>query len=167
MLGARRRGIECRSTCDPEGSHIRRGSGRVDRIDEHDVLPLKLGVEENDACYPMELLTGAKKAHPEARTSVRRQVDDKRVSTNLDPGSSGTHGVEGQFQRDMVGPSVPSDDSSCECDRVRNWAHQAGRRLSEWRLISCAPRAELQVIAYGWRDIGSMRGTKCGLAPCT
>src|SRR5438034_6579503 len=78
MLGARRRGIECRSTCDPEGSHIRPGSGRVDRVVENDVLPLKLGVEENDSCYPMELVTGAKKAYAEARTSVRRQVDDKR-----------------------------------------------------------------------------------------
>src|SRR6266480_6323038 len=114
MLGARRRGIECRSTCDPEGGHIRPGSGRIDRVVENDILPLKLGVEENDSCYPMELVTGAKKAHAEARTSVRRQVDDKRVSTNLDPRSSRTHGVEGQFQRDMVGPSVPSDDSSCE-----------------------------------------------------
>src|SRR5882724_11731818 len=123
MLGARRRGIKCRSTCDPEGSHIRPGSGRVDRVVENDVLPLKLGVEENDACYPMELITGAQKAYAEARTSVRRQVDDKRVSTNLDPGSSRTHGVEGQCQRDMVGPSVPRDDSSCECNRVRNWAH--------------------------------------------
>src|SRR2546425_5734587 len=123
MLGARRRDIECRSTCDPEGSHIRPGSGRVDRVVENDVLPLKLGVEENDACYPMELVTGAQKAYAEARTSVRQQVDDKRVSTNLDPGSSRTHGVERQFQRDMVGPSVPSDGSRCECDRVRNWAH--------------------------------------------
>src|SRR2546430_17228468 len=57
MLGARRRGIECRSTCDSEGSHIRRGSGRVDRMEEHDVIPLKLGVEDNYARYPMELLT--------------------------------------------------------------------------------------------------------------
>src|SRR6266487_3121921 len=143
MLGARRRGIECRSTCDPEGSHIRPGSGRVDRVVQNDVLPLKLGVEENDSCYSMELVTGAPKAYAEARASVRRQVDDKRVSTNLDPGSSRTHGVERQFQRDMVGPSVPGDDSICECDRVRNWAHQAGRRLGEWRLIGCAPRAEL------------------------
>src|SRR2546426_5641789 len=107
----------------------------------------------------MELVTGAQKAYAEARTSIRRHVDDKRVSTNLDPGSSRTHGVEGQFQRYMVGPSVPGDDSICECDRVRNWAHQAGRRLSEWRLIGCAPRAELQVIAYGWRD-------KIGRASC-
>src|SRR5207248_6859300 len=59
MLGARRRGIECRSTCDVEGSHIRPGSGRVDRVVENDVLPLKLGVEENDSCYPVELVTGA------------------------------------------------------------------------------------------------------------
>src|SRR5438034_1712744 len=167
MLGARRRGIESRSTSDPEGGHIRPGTGRVDRIVENDVLPLKLGVEENDSGYPMELVTGAEKAYAEARTSVRRQVDDKRVSTNLDPGSSRTHGVEGQFQRDMVGLSVPGDNLSCECDRVRNWAHQAGRRLSEGRLITCAPGAELQAIAYGWRDIGSIRGTKCRLAACT
>src|SRR5947208_16290852 len=104
----------------------------------------------------MELVTGAKKAYAEARTSVRRQVDDKRVSTNLDPRSSRKHGDEGQFQRDMVRASVPSDDSSCECDRVRNWAHQAGRGLSEGCLMSCAPRAELQVIACGWQAIGSI-----------
>src|SRR5947207_6364945 len=72
MLGARRRGIECRSTCDVEGSHIRPGSGRVDRVVENDVLPLKLGVEENDSCYPVELVTGAKQAYAEARTSLRR-----------------------------------------------------------------------------------------------
>src|SRR5947199_10502872 len=110
MLGARRRGIECRSTCDPEGSHIRPGSGRVDRVVENDVLPLKLGVEEHDSCYPMELVTGAKKADAEACTGVRRQDDDQRVSTNLDPGSSRTHGVEGQFECVMVGASVPSAD---------------------------------------------------------
>src|SRR2546429_9785707 len=107
MLGARRRGIECRSTCDPEGSHIRPRSGRVDRVGEHDILPLKLGVEENDSCYPVELLTGAQKAYAEARTSVRWQVDDKRVPPNLDPGSSRTHGVEGQFHRATEGPPEP------------------------------------------------------------
>src|SRR5947199_9863170 len=103
MLGARRRGIECRSTCDPEGSHIRPGAGRVDRVVENDVLPLKLGVEENDSCYPIELVTGAKEAYAEARTSVRRQVDDKRVSTNLDPGSRRPHGGGRHFRSHIEG----------------------------------------------------------------
>src|ERR1051326_164598 len=78
MLGASRRDIECRSTSDPEGSHIRPGSRWIDRIGENDDLPLKLWVEENDSCVPWS-------CSPEPKRRMRRPVlaSDGKSTTSV------------------------------------------------------------------------------------